>query len=108
MCTYLPLVLVLNNYKLEISLFECRTLHLLGVLNKVAQSKEHCYITTVGGCLSKHSSSVSNLAIGWVSQSATAHSCEKERCNRPYEVAARHYFQVIHILLVEKYFSFLL
>ena len=43
MCTYLPLALVLNNYKLEISLFECRTLRLPGVLNKVVQSKEHCY-----------------------------------------------------------------
>ena len=34
-------------------------------------------ITTVGGCLSKCcSSSVTNLAIGWVSQSATVHSCQ--------------------------------
>ena len=37
-------------------------------------------ITTVGGCLSKGcSSSVTNLAIGWLSQSATVHVCQKKR-----------------------------
>ena len=36
-------------------------------------------ITTVGGCLSEgYSSSVTNLAIGWVSQSTTVHVCEKK------------------------------
>ena len=36
-------------------------------------------ITTVGGCLSKCcSSSVTNLAIGWVSQIATVHNCQKQ------------------------------
>ena len=36
-------------------------------------------ITMVGGCLSKCcSSSVINLAIGWIIQSTTVHSCEKE------------------------------
>ena len=37
-------------------------------------------ITTVGGCLSKGcSSSVTNLAIGWLSQSTTVHVCQKKR-----------------------------
>ena len=35
-------------------------------------------VTTVGGCLSKCCSrSVSNLAIDWISQTATVHNCQK-------------------------------
>ena len=39
------------------------------------------WITTVGGCLSECcSSSVTNLAFGWVSQSTTVYNCEKNTC----------------------------
>ena len=47
------------------------------------------WITTVGGCLSKCcSSSVTNLAFGWVIQSTTVYNCEKNTCM--YCVAGYH------------------
>ena len=47
----------------------------LTCVNVLSHQNVAC-VTTVGGCLSKCCSSrVTNLTIGWVSQSATVHSC---------------------------------
>ena len=43
-------------------------------------------VTSVGGCLSKCCSrSVSNTAIGWISQTATVHICQREKYTSLYD-----------------------
>ena len=55
-----------------------RPSHSLTSANTASHQVVAC-VTTVGGCLSKCcSSSMINLAIGWISQIITVHSCQKE------------------------------